>query len=109
MAEGEKGPSGKDRMATKFRLRLFVAGNEPNSSKARHVVEEVCHRLAGRCELAVVDVLVDYQAALDNNVMAIPTLIVDMPPPRRVIVGSLNDVEKLLHALGINSGHRSDG
>ncbi len=109
MSEGEKGASCRGTGEAFYRLRLFVAGNEPNSSKARRVVEQVCRRLPGRWELEVVDVLVDYQAALDNNVMAIPTLIVELPPPRRLIVGSLAKAGKLMEVLGIDDGHLSNG
>ncbi len=105
MDEVGKSPSNQDTMETVYRLRLFVAGNEPNSFKARRVLEEVCRRrLAGRCDLEVVDVLVNYQAALDAGVMAVPVLMIEAPPPRRMIAGSLGDVQKLVRALGTDCG-----
>jgi len=85
-----------------YRFRLFVAGDEPNSVKARAVLSRLCHqRLKGRCDVQVVDILEDYQAALDHHVLVVPALIVETPLPERTIVGSLSDEGKLLAALGL--------
>lgn len=51
--------------------------------------------------MIVVDVLQDYQAALRHRVVVVPTLIVEAPPPERIIVGSLSDEEKVLAVLGL--------
>ncbi len=86
----------------RFRLRLFVAGDEPNSRMARQTLSRVCkERLKGSCEIIQVDVLQDYEAALRHGVVVVPTLIIEEPPPQRVIVGSLSDEARLLAALGI--------
>ncbi len=85
-----------------YRLRLFVAGDEPNSVQARSVLARVCEsHLLGRYELEVVDVFVNYQVALDSRVLMVPTLIVEEPPPPRLIVGSFRDVSELADALGL--------
>lgn len=92
-----------------YRLRLFVAGQEANSVKAVAVLSRLREAyLSGRCELSIVDVFEDYQAAIDQHVVAVPTLIVESPPPRRVIVGSLADEEELLTALGIHRDPKRD-
>jgi len=98
-----------DRRRPRYRLRLFVAGDEPNSVRARSVVSRVCEsHLRGRCELEVVNVFVDYQAAIDRRVMMVPTLIVEAPPPTKTIIGCFGDEEKLLGALGLPAeGERS--
>ena len=87
------------------RLRLFVAGDEPNSGKARAFLARLCEQhLNGSHEVQIVDVLEDYQAALANQVIAVPTLIVETPTGRTVIVGSLSDPARVLDALGIHYG-----
>ncbi len=87
-----------------YRLRLFVAGQELNSVRAlavlTHLQEE---HLQGCCELVVVDVFQDYQAAIEEHIIAVPALIIESPPPRRVIVGSLADESKLLTMLGLEA------
>lgn len=85
------------------RLRLFVAGDEPNSLKAKAVLSRLCDEyLKDRCEIRIVDVFEDYQAAIENGVSVVPALIVEAPPPERTIVGSLSDEYKVLAALGLH-------
>ena len=85
-----------------FRFRLFVAGDEPNSIKARAVLARLRdEHLKDRCEMRIVDVFEDYQAAIDHHVIVVPTLIVEAPSPKKTIVGSLGDEEKVLAALGL--------
>lgn len=91
-----------DAPAPFYRFRLFVAGEEPNSCQARATLERLCaNHLHGRCDLQVVDVFADYQAALDHGVIVVPTLIVEEPPPARTLVGSLDDPAALLALLGL--------
>ena len=106
---GAANEPGADGGPPRYRLRLFVAGDEPNSVRARSVISRVCDsRLRGRYELTIVDVFVDYQAAIDWHVLMVPTLIVEAPPPQRTIVGSFRDEETLLGALGLSAaGDRS--
>ncbi len=86
----------------KYRLRLFVAGDEPNSAKAKAMLNRLCEKyLLKNCEITIVDVLQDYEAAIEHQVMVVPTLIVEWPPPMRSILGSLTDEEKVLAALGL--------
>ncbi|MCK6585618.1 MAG: circadian clock protein KaiB [Anaerolineales bacterium] len=91
-----------------YRLRLFIAGDEPNSAQTKVVLTRLCDkRLRGRCEIQIVDVFEDYQAAIDYGVSVVPALIVESPPPVRTIVGSLSDEDKALAALGLakEGGH----
>lgn len=88
--------------ATCYRLRLFVAGTEPNSVQARAVLTRLCETyLRDRYALEIVDVYENYQAAIEHQVVVVPTLIVESPAPVRTIVGSLSDKAKLLAALGL--------
>lgn len=84
-----------------YRLRLFIAGQEPNSVRALNVLTRLKEEhLKERCELVVIDVFQNYQVAIEEHIIAVPALIVESPPPRRVIVGSLTDEERLLAVLG---------
>lgn len=88
-----------------YRFRLFVAGDEPNSRQARSTLELLCaNQLRGRAQIQVVDVFADYQAAVEHHVIIVPTLIIEAPPPTRIIVGSLSDLGPLLEALGLAEG-----
>lgn len=79
---------------------LFVAGNGPNSRIARNNLACICeNELAGRCSTEIVDVLKDLSAAVKNNILVTPTLLMLRPEPEAVIIGNLRDMEKLRIAL----------
>lgn len=89
--------------APAFRLRLFVAGEEPNSTRAREVVARLYReRLAGRCQVEIVDVFEDFEAAIRQGVSVVPTLVVEGASSPRTIVGSLPDEAVVLAALGLS-------
>lgn len=72
-----------------LRMRLFVAGNQPNSRLARQTLERICkEHLQGRCRLEVVDVLEDFRPALEENVLAAPTLVIYEASSQIRVVGS---------------------
>lgn len=83
-------------------MTLFVANGEPNSRRAQENLTRLCEeQMDDGYELYVVDVLEDFQAAIDCNVMVTPTLIVTEPPPGVTILGDLRDSERLREALGL--------
>lgn len=85
-----------------YHLRLFIAGDEPNSRQAKETLHRLCETyLKDHYTLEVVDVLEDYRAALENQILVAPTLIMAAPPPPITIIGSLSDVRQVLHALGL--------
>ena len=87
-----------------YRFTLFVVGDEPNSVLARENLKNICAEFLaqGTCTVTIVDVLVDFQAALDNNVLVTPMLLVEGPRGRSTIIGNLSDVDRLLLTLGCN-------
>jgi circadian clock protein KaiB len=100
----ERSGSGGGRPA-RYDLRLFVAGNEPNSALARATLERICaDYLAGNCRIDIVDVLQDFESARKENILVTPALIVEQAGRRNVIFGNLTDVEKVLAVLEIESG-----
>lgn len=85
---------------TYYHFKLFIAGEELNSRRAKETIKELCEtHLKDKYRLEVVDVLEDYQAALENNILLAPTLMIISPKPQVKIIGSLNDTQKVLNAL----------
>lgn len=85
-----------------YRLRLFLAGATPRSIQALERLKHLCETyLQGRYELEVIDVYQAPSALGADNVVAIPTLVKQLPPPLRNIVGDLSDTEKVLKGLDI--------
>ncbi len=85
-----------------FKFRLYVAGDSPNSAKAIANLRALCRELLDvRHEIEVVDVLREPKRALEDGVLLTPLLVKLSPSPVRKIVGSLNQRESVLEALGL--------
>lgn len=91
----------------KFVLKLYVTGDTSRAERAISNLRDICEReLHGQYELVVVDVLEHPQLAEQEKIMVTPTLIREMPPPRRRIIGDLTDTARVL--LGLNLQHTSE-
>jgi circadian clock protein KaiB len=91
---------GTEAQGEKYILRLFMAGDEPNSRQARENLERLQEtHLKMPHKKEIVDVLQDFQTALENNVLVTPCLILDSPQPRVTIFGNLSDTERVVSAL----------
>jgi circadian clock protein KaiB len=90
--------------AARYDMRLFVAGDEPNSALARTSLERICaDHLAGDCHVEIIDVLKDFQPALKENILVTPALIIRQGPARTVIFGNLTNVDRVLAVLNVGS------
>jgi circadian clock protein KaiB len=86
-----------------FKFRLYVAGESPNSAKAIANLRALCREiLDDRHEIEVVDVMREPQRALKDGVLLTPMLVKLSPGPVRKIVGSLDNREPILQALGLS-------
>jgi circadian clock protein KaiB len=85
-----------------YKFRLYVAGNSPNSTKAITNLRALCEEiLREQHEIEVIDVLKEPQRALKDGVHLTPMLLKLSPSPTSTIIGSLNDRQPLLQALGL--------
>jgi len=85
-------------------LRLYVAGDAPNSVQAIVNIEAICRDyFSGACDLDIIDVLEHPQRAMAAGVVVTPTLTKDYPLPKAKVVGNLNDQARVLLAIGIRS------
>lgn len=92
----------KEEKKKKYVLRLYVSGTTPKSSRAIRNLRKICdERLEGRCELEVVDVYQQPNVAIDEHVMATPTLVKKLPLPLRKLIGDLSDTEHVLVGLDL--------
>ena len=86
-----------------YLLRLFVAGNGTNSRQALANLHRLCREhLNGRCTIETVDVVKNYEAAVTNNILVTPTLILVAPRPKVIVLGNLSDRQKVLAALRLS-------
>jgi circadian clock protein KaiB len=99
-------PHARKRQPGHYLLRLFMAGNGQNSQKALANLRSLCQeRLEGRYTIETVDVAQDFQAAVKDNILVTPTLILVAPLPRVVVLGNLSDSAKVLAALRVSEGN----
>jgi circadian clock protein KaiB len=85
-------------------LRLFVAGATARSHQAVLRVRELCEaELKGRCNLEVIDIYQQPALARTNQIVATPTLIIEIPKPVRRFIGSLTNITGLLVELNLST------
>ena len=93
---------------SKYILTLYVTGTSPRTKIAIENLNRICKQdLVGKYELEIVDVLENPQRAEDERILATPTLIKQLPPPLRRVIGDLSDKEKVLFGLEVRPGLRS--
>ena len=86
----------------KFLLKLYVTGQTPKSERAITNIRRICEEeLKGQYELVVIDVLERPQLAEDEKILATPTLIKELPPPLRRVIGDMSDIDKVILGLDI--------
>lgn len=91
-----------DNPADHYKLRLFVTGSTPRSTRAIANMRRICEEnLSGRYDLEVIDVYENPEATRELQVIATPTLIKILPEPLRRIIGDLSDKEKVLAGLNL--------
>ena len=97
----------------KFKLRLYITGTTPRSERAIANLEKICERdLKGLYDLQIIDVLENPQLAENEKILATPTLIKDLPPPLKRVIGDLSNSEKVLLGLDLSpvrDGHQGKG
>jgi hypothetical protein len=78
---------------------LFVAGDGANSMAATRNLALLQQSTDCLFELEVVNVLQQYQRALQYDVLVTPCLVQVEPGPRVMVVGTLHDLAKVRAAL----------
>lgn len=81
-------------------LRLYVAGNAPNSLIALGNLRAMCDaHFTGCHEIQVIDLLRDPQQAFADGIIVTPTLLKLSPGPLQRVAGNLNNRAQVLCAL----------
>jgi circadian clock protein KaiB len=88
----------------RFVLRLYVTGGSARSVWAIRNVRRFCEeRLAGLSDLAIIDIYQQPALAREAELVAAPTLVKELPPPRRRFVGTMRDLGPILADFGLES------
>jgi len=103
--KSKKDANSKPTQQEAYKLKQFLAGNEPNSQRARNNLTKLCQTYPNLSyELEIIDVLKDFKPALEYNVLLTPALLVFSSEQPLTIYGDLSDTQKLLNALRLTEG-----
>ena len=85
-------------------LHLYVAGMGPRSIQAINNIKRIFDEyMPGKYELEVIDIYQHPVFAKDGQIVAAPTLIKELPPPLRKLIGSMSDTERVLVGMDLKS------
>jgi circadian clock protein KaiB len=100
-------PRNKKPNADILELRLYVASQTPRSLTALANLTKICEEhLQGSYRLQVIDLVKSPKLAQGDQILAIPTLVRNLPHPICKIIGDLSDIERVLVGLNIRPGKR---
>lgn len=100
-AETSSVPSSQ-RKTEVWQLRLYVAGQTPRSVQAFANLKKICEEhLAGRYRIEVIDLLKNPTLARGDQILAVPTLVRQLPPPVKKIIGDFTNTERVLVGLNL--------
>lgn len=103
VARTTKATKAKPTKASKeYLLRLYVAGQTPKSMQAFANLKRICEEhLAGRYQIEVIDLLVNPALARGDQILALPAVVRQLPPPVKKIIGDFSNAERLLVGLDL--------
>jgi len=86
----------------KIVLQLYVSGMSPKSMEAIENIKRLCDtHLDGAFDLEIIDLYKNPEAASINQVVFSPSLIKQLPPPKKTLIGNFSDTDKVIKGLGI--------
>ena len=85
-----------------WELRLYVAGQTPNSMKAFANLKKIAKNISkANIQSKLLTFVKNPQLAAGDQILAIPTLVRKLPEPIRKIIGDLSNTERVLVGLDI--------
>jgi len=88
----------------KLILHLYVSGMSQKSMEAIENIKHLCDKyLNNAFELEIIDIYKNPEIAAQQHIIFSPSLIKSKPLPKKTLIGTLSDTEKVLKALGITS------
>jgi circadian clock protein KaiB len=83
-------------------FRLYVVGRAPNSVQAINNLREICQTyLDGHYQIELIDIFEEPLRAVEDGILATPTLVRVSPQPEVKIVGNLSERKKVLAMLDL--------
>jgi circadian clock protein KaiB len=90
------------RQKERWILKLYIAGQTAKSVTAFANIKKICEdHLKGKYSIKIIDILTNPRLAKGDQILAIPTLVRQLPPPLKKIIGDFSDTQKVLVGLDI--------
>ena len=87
----------------KMVLKLYVSGMSPKSMEAIENINRLCHEyLEDAFDLEIIDLYKHPEIAAEQQIVFSPSLIKRLPLPKKTLVGTFSDKEKVIRALGVS-------
>ncbi len=84
-------------------LQLYIAGMSENSVRAIQNITRLCEiYLADRFDLEIIDIYKNPAVAEEQRIVFSPSLIRQLPLPKKIFIGDLSDTKKVVLGLGIS-------
>jgi circadian clock protein KaiB len=86
----------------KLVLQLYVSGMSPKSQEAIRNIKQLCdEHLNDAFELEIIDIYKNPEIASKQSIVFSPSLIKQLPLPKKILIGTLQDTQKVIKALGL--------
>jgi circadian clock protein KaiB len=90
------------RLPKPWQLRLYVMDRTLKSLRAISNLKKLCEsHLKDRYRIIVIDLEKHPHLAKGDQILAVPTVVRNLPKPVRAIIGSLSDTERVLVGLDL--------
>lgn len=89
-------------MSESYALKLYVAGQTPKAVRAFSNLRKICEEhLRGRYSIEVIDLVENPALGRGDQILALPTLVRQLPAPIKKIIGDLSNTERVLVGLDL--------
>ena len=89
-------------IAGKLVLQLYVSGMSQKSMEAIENIKRLCdENLEGAFELEIIDLYKHPELASEQQIVFSPSLIKRLPLPKKTLIGTFADTEKVIKGLGL--------
>lgn len=95
-------PKDKFIVEGKLVLQLYVSGMSQKSMEAIENIKRLCdEHLQGRFDLEIIDLYKNPELASQQQIVFSPSLVKQLPLPKKTLIGTFSDKEKTIRGLGI--------
>jgi circadian clock protein KaiB len=95
-------PKDKFIVEGKLVLQLYVSGMSQKSMEAIENIRRLCdEHLQGTFDLEIIDLYKNPELASQQQIVFSPSLVKQLPLPKKTLIGTFSDKEKTIKGLGI--------